>query len=340
MHGNLGSLCRGKNMTEMMVLNDNDVASLVSFDENLRMIEQAFRDYSLGKSYAFPVVREDIKKHGGIFGIKSGYIETQDALGFKAGGFWSNNQSRGLPNHQSVILLFNPATGQPRALVAANFVTQIRTAAIGAIGCKYMARKESRILSVIGTGQQGRNQLDAALRVLPNIAEIYLCDINPVSAETLARDISHYPQAIRVANSPEQACKCADVIITATSSYKAIVMDEWIKPGTHINAIGTDTRGKQELDTRIFAHAVVVVDDMNQCCYLGECQHAYDAGIITRETIYAQVGELINGVKKGRRTPEEITVFDTTGVAIQDLATAGYAFEEALKKGIGSRITI
>lgn len=327
-------------MTEIMVLNDQEVASLVSFDENLRMIEQAFSDYSLGKSYAFPVVREGIKKHEGIFGIKSGYLETQDVLGFKAGGFWSHNKNIGLPNHQSVITLFNPATGQPRALVAANFVTQIRTAAIGAIGCKYMARKESRILVVIGAGQQGRNQLEAALKVLPDITEIYLCDINPASAEALACDIAHYPQKILVADNPEQACTRADVIITAASSYKAIVMDEWIKPGTHINAIGTDTRGKQELDPKIFARAVVVVDDINQCCYLGECQHAYDAGILTRETIYGQIGEVINGAKKGRRASEEITVFDTTGVAIQDLATAGYAFEEALKKGIGSRITI
>lgn len=327
-------------MTEILVLNDQEVASLVSFDENLRMIEQAFSDFSLGKSYAFPVIREDIEKHGGIFGIKSGYLESQEALGFKAGGFWSSNKSMGLPNHQSVIILFNPANGQPRALVAANFVTQIRTAAIGAIGCKYMARSDSRILAVIGTGQQGRNQLQAALKVLPNIAEIYLYDINIASAQALAHDIAHYSQKILVADNPEQACKCADVIITAASSFKAIVMDEWIKPGTHINAIGTDTRGKQELDPKIFARAAVVVDDINQCCYLGECQHAYDAGIITRETIYGQIGEIVNKVKKGRRASEEITIFDTTGVAIQDLATAGYACEEALKKGIGSRITI
>ena len=105
-------------------------------------------------------------------------------------GFGQTIRIVGLPNHQSVIVLFDPVTGQPRAMVAANFVTQIRTAAIGAIGCKYMARQESKILAVIGTGQQGRNQLDAALKVLPNIAEIYLCDVNFASAEALARDIA------------------------------------------------------------------------------------------------------------------------------------------------------
>lgn len=327
-------------MSEIIVLTDQDVARLVSFDENMWMVEQAFRDYSLGKSYAFPVVREEITTHRGIFGIKSGYLESQDVLGFKAGGFWMNNKSKGLPNHQSAIMLFDPSTGQPTAIVAANFVTQIRTAAIGAIGCKYLARKNSKNLAVIGNGQQGRNQLEAALKVLPAIEEIYLFDAYSETAKTLGRDLAHYQQKIIVADSAEHACKHADVIITATSSFQAIVMDEWLQPGVHINAVGTDTRGKQELDPRVFARATVVVDDMNQCCYLGECQHAYNAGIITKDSIYGQLGEVLNGRKQGRRTDEEITVFDTTGVAIQDLATAGYAVSEALKQGVGQKITI
>jgi alanine dehydrogenase len=327
-------------MADVVVLNDRDVEELVSFSENLRMIEQAFGDYTLGKSHVFPVVREDIARYKGIFGIKSGYLETQNILGFKAGGFWSNNKSKGLANHQSVIVLFNPETGQPCALVAANFVTQIRTAAIGAIGCKYLARPDSRVLAIIGAGQQGRNQLKAALHMLPSIEEIYLYDIHAPAAAALTRDMSHYPQKIVVASTAEKACSNADVIITATSSHAAIVMAEWVKKGTHINAVGTDTRGKQELDPEIFAKAVVVVDNIDQSLYLGESQHAFARGIITRESIHAEIGEIINRVKPGRTTREEITLFDTTGVAIQDLATAGYAFEQAMKKGIGSRIAL
>jgi alanine dehydrogenase len=327
-------------MAEIIVLNDQEVAGLVSFDENLRLIEQAFSDYSLGKSHAYPVIREKVEPHGGFFGIKSGYIESQEALGFKAGGFWAGNKDKGLPNHQSVIMLFHPSTGQPRALIAANFVTQIRTAAIGAIGCKYLARPESRILTLVGAGQQGRNQLEAALRIMPALEEIYIFDLFPAAAAALARDMAHHPQKFTVADSCAQACSSADLIITATSSYQAIVMDEWIKPGTHINAIGTDTRGKQELDPGIFGRATVVVDDLEQCCYLGECQHAVDAGILSRDRIHAQIGEIINGKKKGRSAATEITVFDTTGVAIQDLATASYALEQALKKGTGGRITL
>ena len=145
-------------MNELIVLNDQEVAELVSFDENLRLIEQAFADYNRGESYVMPVIREKIKKHNGFFGIKSGYLENQEVLGFKAGGFWADNKDKGLPNHQSAMMLFDPATGQPTAVVAANFVTQIRTAAIGAIGCKYLARPESRVLALIGAGHQGRRR--------------------------------------------------------------------------------------------------------------------------------------------------------------------------------------
>ena len=327
-------------MNELIVLNDQEVAELVSFDENLRLIEQAFADYNRGESYVLPVIREKIKKHNGFFGIKSGYLENQEVLGFKAGGFWADNKDKGLPNHQSAMMLFDPATGQPIAVVAANFVTQIRTAAIGAIGCKYLARPESRVLALIGAGHQGRNQLEASLKVLPAIKEVWVYDVFRASAEKVVADLQNENYSIRVAESAEQASDGADVIVTATSSFQAIVMNEWIKPGTHINAIGTDTRGKQELDPLIFGRAAVFVDNLEQCCYLGECQHAVDAGILSRQSIRAELGELINRSKPGRTSPEEITIFDTTGVAIQDLATAGYALQEAKKRGLGLRIKL
>lgn len=327
-------------MGEIIVLNDQEVASLVSFDQNLIMIERAFSEYSRGRSHVFPVVREAIAKHNGIFGIKSGYIESQAALGFKAGGFWANNKKAGLANHQSAICLFDPETGQLKALVAANFVTQVRTAAIGAIGCKYLARPDSRILAVIGTGQQGRNQLEATLNVLPEIREVWLYDVSVPAAKSLASALAKDTVRVHVADSAEQACCYADVIITATSSFKPIVMDQWVKPGAHINAIGTDTRGKQELEPAIFKRAAVVVDNLAQCCYLGECQHAYDAGIIAQDSIRAEIGEIINQTRPGRTTPDEITIFDTTGVAIQDLATAGYALEEAVRRGVGGKIML
>lgn len=320
-------------MAGIWVLNDQQVYELVSFEENMRWIEQAFVEFGLGQSQVFPVVREKIAKHDGIFGIKAGYLEKQEMLGFKAGGFWVGNRERGLANHQSVMLLFDPATGQPQALLSANAVTQLRTAAMGAIGCKYLARPESRVLTLVGAGRQGGNQLLATLQVLPSIEEIWICDLQTTAAEALAFKMRQQPGNYHVVDSLAEACLRADVIITATSSFRPIVLDDWIRPGTHINAVGTDTRGKQELDPKIFGRARVIVDDWKQCSYLGECQHALEAGILQEEMVQAEIGEIIRAVKQGRLSKEDITVFDMTGVAIQDLATAGYALQEAKKKG-------
>ncbi len=325
-------------MAKVLVLSDHDVEGLMTFEENMRLIEQTFADYSQGKSSVFPVVREEIKKHGGIFGIKSGYLETQETLGFKAGGFWSGNKALGLTSHQSVMVLFDPRTGQPCALVAANFVTQIRTAASGAIGCKYLARPDSRVLAVIGCGQQGRNQLAAALKVLPAVETVCLYDAVPAAAA--AGTLTGRPQKAVVAESAQQACESADVIITAASSYQANVLAAWVRPGTHVNAIGTDTRGKQEVEAALFAGAKVVADDIGQCITIGECQHPYAAGLLTRESIHAEIGEIIRGVKPGRTSAQEITIYDATGVAVQDLATAGLAYEQAVKRGLGTWVEI
>ncbi|NMC31546.1 MAG: ornithine cyclodeaminase family protein [Veillonellaceae bacterium] len=326
---------------EIILLSDQDVESLVSFEETMQLLEQAFADYQTGKSLVFPVVREVIKKYQGVFGIKSGYLETQEVLGFKAGGFWLNNMNKGLSNHQSAIMLFDPDTGQPRAVLAANFVTKLRTGVLGAISCKYMARPDSETIAIIGAGMQGRNQLEATLKVLPAIRRGYAYDIFPAAAEALARDFSTNGRVVTVAATAEEACRMADIIVTTSSNYKPIVMAEWVKPGTHINAVGTDTRGKQELDPQIFVRAdKIVVDNMSQCLYLGECQHAFDAGLITEKSIHAELGEIIRGTKSARQTVAEITVFDTTGVAIQDLVTAGYALQQAVKLNIGVRVKI
>ncbi len=327
-------------MARVLVLSDRDVEGLMTFAENMELVEQAFADYSRGESRVFPVVREEIKNHSGIFGIKAGYLERQEALGFKAGGFWAGNKARGLTSHQSVMVLFDPRTGQPCALVAANFVTQIRTAASGAIGCKYLARPDSRVLAVVGCGQQGRNQLAAALKVLPAVETVYLYDVVPAAAAAAAAELAGRPQRAVVAETARQACVGADVIVTAASSYQANVMAEWVRPGTHVNAIGTDTRGKQEVEARLFAAAKVVVDDSGQAVTIGESQHAFAAGLITRESIHAEIGEVIRGVKPGRTSAGEITIYDATGVAVQDLATAGLAYEQAVKRGLGTWVDI
>ena len=324
-------------MAEVLVLTDQEIEELITFEETLEIVEKAFVDFYQGNSQVFPVVREEIKKHKGIFGIKSGYLSNDEVLGFKAGGFWLNNSQLGLTNHQSTMVLFEPTTGQPKALIGANYITKIRTGALGAIGCKYLARPDSKVLTVIGAGLQGRNQLLSSLKVLPNIREVRIYDSNPQYGEKMVAEIQGIiTPAITFYSTAQGACIDSDVIITTTPSYKYIVEDQWIKPGTHLNCVGADTRGKQEIDPHIFKRAKIVVDNLEQCITIGETQHAYNSGLISREDIYKEIGEVILSGKSARANAEEITIFDTTGVTIQDLITAGkvIAKAQALNKGV------
>lgn len=328
-------------MAKIINLTDKEVEHLISFEETMEIVEKAFADFQRGYSQAFTVVREEIKKHQGIFGIKSGYLIEDEVLGFKAGGFWLNNFKKGLTNHQSTIVLFDSLTGQLKAILAANYITKVRTAALGAIGCKYLARKDSRILTVIGAGLQGRNQLLASLKVLPDVEVIYIYDVNKEFSKKMIEEMTgKTKKRMKHTDDLEKACRNADIIITATPSYEYIVEGNWIQKGTHISCIGADTRGKQEVDPQIFKNAKIVVDNLEQCITIGECQHAYNQGIIFKQDIYAEIGEIILAEKSGRDSEEEITIFDSTGVVIQDLITAGRVVEKAQVLEKGTKIMI
>ncbi len=328
-------------MAEVIVLRDEEIEGLVTFEETMEMVEKAFADFYQGHSSVFPVVREEIEKHQGIFGVKSGYLAKDEVLGFKAGGFWLNNGQKGLTNHQSTMVLFDPLTGRPKALLGANYITKIRTAALGAIGCKYLARQDSKIITVIGAGLQGRNQLLASLNVLPSIEEIRVYDLNIEYAKMMVKEMNEEIEpSIQAFGDAEEACRGTDVILTTTPSYKFIVKNEWINKGTHLNCIGSDTKGKQEIDPQIFTRAKIVVDNLEQCITIGETQHAYNLGVIDKEDIYAEIGSVVSTGSPVRTNSSEITIFDTTGVTIQDLIVAGKVIEKAESLSKGTKVIV
>ncbi len=340
-------------MAEVVIVSDKEVESVVDLDRAIGLVEDAFRGLLTGQSRAFPVVREAVPQHAGTFGIKSGHIDHLDALGLKAGGFWLNNGERGLTNHQSAILMFDPATGMPNGLVAANYLTMVRTAALGAIGCKYLARPDSRRLCLIGAGVQGRAQLQAARHVLPQVDDIRIYDPVPGKAASLAAEITAASAASVAAGTggggkvaakgyddAESAVRGADVVITATPSTKAIAMSDWVGEGTHVNAMGADTKGKQEHDPALVARVKLVVDNLAQCLELGESQHAYRLGLLRPESVHAEIAQVISGQKPGRQSPHETTLFDSTGVAIQDLAVASYAVGAIRASGRARTVTL
>lgn len=320
-----------------LVLGRADVERLVSLSDAITAVERVFIDLANGAASIFPVIRERIDPHGGFFGVKAGYLASEGVLGYKGGGFWAPNRARGMEAHQSVILLYDPETGRPLAAVDGNYLTIVRTGAAGALAARMLARPESRVAAVIGSGAQGEIQLRALREVLP-IEEVRCCDSDRGSADLLAASAKSRGMRARAMDSIRGAVDGADVVVTATPSFEPLLTYDQIVPGTHINAMGADTRGKQELDPAIVAGCRLVVDYLPQAREIGESQHAFRKGMI--DGVHAELGEILAGKKPGRTAADQITVFDATGIALQDLAVAALAYRGALNDGSGVRVDL
>ncbi len=296
-------------------------------------VENIFSAMAKHTAYNFPVIREAIGYADALYGFKSGFDRIGMVLGLKSGGYWSNNIDKGLTNHQSTVILFDPDTGRLKALVGGNYLTAIRTAASSAVSIAHLARKDAKILGMIGAGHQSTFQLRAALEQR-NFKKVVAWNKEPKKLTALAiicKELSLSFESV----SRKSLCAQADVIITITSAFEALIDQDWVKPGTHIACMGTDTKGKQEVDARLLASARVFTDELAQSTTIGEAQHAISDGLINAADIIP-IGEVINGTKTGRSSEDEITLFDGTGVGLQDLAVASVAAELAETKGLAT----
>jgi alanine dehydrogenase len=294
-------------------------------------VESVFAAMARGDARNFPVVREALAQGGPLYGFKSGYDAAGQVLGLKSGGYFPGNDARGLTNHQSVVALFDPVTGQLTALVGGNYLTAIRTAAASAISIKHLARPDARVLGMVGAGHQSTFQLRAAAeqRAFDRVvAWNHHPDMLPRLA-AVAAEMGLPFQAVE----REALCAQADVIITITSAFEPLLQADWIRPGTHLACMGTDTKGKQEVDAQLLPRATVFTDEVAQSVTIGEAQHAIAAGLITPEAI-TPMGAVINGTHPGRTGADQITLFDGTGVGLQDLAAAAIAMRRAVEAGL------
>ena len=302
-------------------------------------MEEGFAAEARGMINTFPVVMEHIPAHNAFFGIKSSYVSSTEALGLKVAGFWPPPEGSPIPGHFAMIILLDGESGTPLAFMDGNLITTWRTGAAGAVAAKYLARPESTTVGVIGAGVQGRIQV----RALAQRFELTEFRVWDQSREAVARYVeimSGLDYEIWPANNPQEAVSEADIIITATPSMKLLVDADWVAAGTHVNAIGADARGKHEVDPRLFAQAKVVVDKLSQCRELGDLQHALGQGLIKEDDVHAELGEIVIGEKVGRTQPEEITIFDATGVSFQDMVTAKLAYERAVEAGLGTEFNL
>jgi alanine dehydrogenase len=314
---------------QLLLLDKHQVDALLSPDDVLRAVREAFVLHSDREGRVFPVVREPLRT-GGVFGIKSGDVQAQGLLGFKAAGFWPSNRERGGEPHQATILLIDPATGRPLCVIDGNTVTTVRTGAAGGLGLQQLARPDSARLCLFGTGGQARIQLDFALRMVPSLREVLYVSANgqrnPAFEAHFAGRCAIAPAADRNA-----AVAASDIVVTATPGGGALFDLEAVRPGTHFNCVGADTKGKRELPEGLLARARLVVDDRTQARQIGETQWSPDTGC-------AELGDLLSGKTRFERAAADITVFDMTGLALQDLTVARLLHARAAETGTGTRI--
>ena len=321
----------------MLLIPERFVPDLITMEEAIASVERSFAAFDREQARAYPVVRESLGLRRAVFGVKSGFDASAGVLGLKAGGYWPENLAAGLTNHQSTILLFDPRTGKPSALIGANHLTGVRTGAASAIAIGHLARKNAATLSLIGAGAQAVHQVRAALAVRP-LQRVVAWAPSPAHLKSLGDEVRRLGLRFDVVATAREAVRAADILVTVTPSTSAIVMQDWVRPGTHISAMGADTAGKQELDPGLIATAHVVVDSVDQALTIGECQHAFRAGLLKRADLTQTLGGLASGRLRGRASDNEITIFDSTGIALQDLAPAAEAVERARRHGVGIEV--
>lgn len=307
---------------ETLILTEEEVEKLITMDEAIDSVEKAFELYALGKAEMPPKVYLEFEK---------GDLRAMPAhlMGY-AGIKWVNshpgNPEKGLPTVMALMILNDPETGFPLAVMDATFLTSLRTGAAGGVAAKYLARRDSEVVGFVGCGKQAYYQFEA-IRRLFDIKKVRGYDIREGAATRFVEHCRRAGVDAEVAELPK-TCSC-DILVTTTPSKKPVVKAEWVNEGTHINAIGADAAGKQELEVEILLRAKVVVDDVEQAVHGGEINVAISQGYMRPENIHATLGEIVAGIKPGRENDAEITVFDSTGLAIQDIAVGKVVFENA-----------
>ena len=321
----------------MIIVPEREIPALLTREASYKAVSDVFAAMASGDAYNFPVVREAIGHEDALYGFKGGFDRTGGALGLKAGGYWPNNLDKhGIINHQSTVFLFDPDTGQVAAMIGGNYSTALRTAAASSVSINHLARKDAKVMGMVGAGHQAKFQLRAALEQR-DFEKVIGWNYHPEmlsNLEEVASEAGLPFEAVELDGLTE-----ADVIISITSSFDPILLENHVSPGTHVACMGTDTKGKQEASADLVAAATVFTDEVAQSISIGECQHAIAAGLIAEADI-SQIGAVINSTHPGRSSQDEITLFDGTGVGLQDLAVSAALVDLAIAKGVAIEVDL
>ncbi|ALU90720.1 MULTISPECIES: ornithine cyclodeaminase family protein [Herbaspirillum] len=324
-----------------LLLNREEVGNLVSMQEVIGTVEEAYKAFNSGQVNQPPYTCIHFPPPRGDIDFKLSYCAANETISMKAssGGFSNNPSEYGVPSGMGTILLFDARTCALICVMDGSLLTGLRTGAAGAVSVKALARKNAKTVTSIGTGNQARMQIRAICEVM-QIETIHAWDQYPEALSQYRIDIEReFGIPVVVAHSKKAAVQMADILVTTTRGKGSLVEAAWVKSGTHIVAIGTDTYGKQEFEPEIFRGAKIVNDSIAQCIEKGETWHPLNQNIIRREDIHAELGEILLGKKPGRETEDEITIFDSTGMAIQDNTTAAKIYRNAIANQVGTNFS-
>lgn len=328
-------------LDNILFLSKSEVYECLSMKDAIDAVRVAYSACAQGR-VQMPVVQHlDVHQYNGEVDIKSGFIEDFKLIGTKIASGFYDNRKKGLPPGIAIIVLLDLETSMPLAIMDGSHITAYRTGAAGAVAAGALARRNSTHVGILGAGTQGRMQL-IALKELFDIQYVKIWDIEPDMARRYSDEMCEVLSVeVSVVDKPEMVVPDADILVTATPSRKALIPVSAIHEGLHINAIGADGPGKQELDPLIMTRASkIVVDSLSQCIRIGEIQHAISQGLICKEDVHAEIGEILNSDKVGRENDYEITVFDATGISAQDIAAAKMVYDEARKRELGKMINL
>jgi ornithine cyclodeaminase len=331
------------NGREILVLREAEIRSLLTPQLCLAAVEQAFTAYATGQAELPSVIGLRVPDHQGEVHVKAGYLHNGPYYAVKFASGFPQNASLGLATNGGFVAVFDATTGVIAALLLDNgYITDLRTGAAGALAAKYLAKATIARVAVIGTGGQARYQVQC-LGLVRRFQEVRVWGRNLQRAEECAADIARENAGVNcaAAASVREAVSDADVVITVTASRKPLVRADWIQKGATIIAVGSDDPEKQELDVDVVGRADrIVADSLPQCIRLGEIHHAIEKGVVGKESVTCELGEITAGRKPGRSTDEEIIVCDLTGVGVQDVAAASVVLQRAREAGVGERLAL
>ncbi len=319
-----------------LLLTEQEIRSVIDIGESIKVIESAFKAYGEGRVNMPPKAYLSLSNgdframYGEIKGIDRGI----DICGMKWVNVHPKNPKQGLPTVMAKILLNDPTNALELADMEGTLITQLRTGAAGAVAAKYLSRANSQTAAFIGSGEQAKTQLEGLLKVR-SIKKVRVYDIDESKAAIFCEEmVKTHNIEVTPTDTVTDAVKNADILTTVTPSRKPLVFLEDVSEGTHINAIGADAAGKEELDPLILKKSRIIIDDWEQASHSGEINVPLQKGIISKKDVYANLGEVVLG-EKGRINDKEITVFDSTGLIIQDLALAYHVYKTCKEKGLG-----